>query len=258
MSLWILANTVSQAAADFRITDVSNVEQVDPGLNNLRGGPRTWKVAQEGSLTHQYVYVNKAGGLEATHAVIAGASGLAGANIYARSWATYTGSSTIHEFYAPFSEDTYGIDGSDFVIPLGAVSGKDAFGLTVTTSTDTVNFLKLYFCQGLEFPYAQPVLLFRKTPVWAPAVRHDRNYYKLHGEASITLLNCTRAMVDSFLELPMLDPVFLYDETGGSDYGDFLPEKLWHCIIRSYLVSAQRDDLNAISLQVGILKHGVG
>lgn len=266
MGLWLLANTVGRDAAELRYTNSSNTEQPATNLDNLRGGPRSLKFDQGALATRRYVYLNKAGGLAASHMVVANAAALEGLATSIMSWDAYPGSLTSYSTYdapASFSEPTYGIDGSDWVWAHGVgVSNRQAFGFQVATGGTGIDLLKIYFCQGMEFDYAAGTVQFQRVPVHAQAVQHCGNFYKLHATASLTLGPITRAGLDTYYGIPKDDPVFLFDDTGGEDYGDHIPHKLWHCVIMGeesvVEYSDNSEELIFVSIEIGILKHGNG
>ena len=251
----MLANTAGAEAADLRETTVLDSEVSAPTADNVRGGPRSigWS---KPSAVRNLVYLNKAGGFSnATHLVIAGADVLSNIEVFVSHYTSYPSAETQLFHNGNFNETLIGIDGTDFCTALASQANNVGFRLWV--GTGALKLLKVYFSAGLEFTKAtQPV--FSKVPVWAPAEMHGQHAYKLHAKARITLQNVSREMLADYYAMPKDDPIFLYDDTGGSTYGNRIPEKLWHCIIQAENVQQQFDDLYAISLDLGILKHGSG
>lgn len=259
MGLWLLANTAGYEAADLRLTDGWGTDitgSEENGLQNVRGGHRGLKFKKTETTAREIIYVNKSGLSAPTHIVVTDAESLDGLWMVVDGYESYPTLRLTSDHLVTFSETLVGIDGTDWCRAISFNNSYEAVGLWFrTVSTATVG--KVYFSAGLEFTAAtQPI--FSKVPVWAPAERHGQHAYKLHAKARITLQNVSREMLNDYFALPKDDPIFLYDDTGGDTYGNRIPEKLWHCLILAEQVQQRFDDLYAISLELGILKHGSG
>lgn len=252
MSIWLLANTVGVLAPETRVTDASNVkvpEAESRGIDVIRGGPRSLKWRQSGVSARRIWYVNKWRDFKADFCVWVGARHRAG-TIYniRRSNGDYSNMVTVKSgvVNGPYS----GMAGEDLVFQFPEESAA-MFGLETGGG---VEMRQLYFGKSLEFERVPPqsVVQFQPVPVWAPAVRHAGNYYKLHATSQITFVVDDDLLV-SYQRLPKDDPVFLWDPSG-----DHIRHRLWHCLVSQEQVVRLDDNLNTLTLDVNILKHGDG
>lgn len=264
MGLWLLANTVGRDAAEIRVTDNTNVEVAASeaeGIDVIRGGPRSLKWTQSGTNQRRIAYVNKSGLGTATHCVIVDAALHEGKVLHVYGWDDYAASGSAMHGAAP--TPLIGIDQRDWAFELTtSFPDAEAFGVSFGISdTYSKTVRQIYFCDGLEFDHASAVQ-FQRVPVHASAVPHCGNFYKIHATATMTVGPVTRADIDTYYALPKEDPVFFYDDTGGSDYGDHILHKLWHCIIAGEQVVVDYNDNDEemlfIALELSILKHGNG
>lgn len=266
MGLWLLCNTASDEAADFRITDTSDVELSageSEGLDNLRGGHRGLKFRYDVADASRFVYTRNAGGgiTTPTHVVIADSAVALGPDkdLSLLEWEDYPGSFGTVASYTGFEETLIGIDGRDWVGAWDSIliGNPESVGIQLDGGT-AADMGKLYICAGQEFRFRAGSLVFTKVPVWAEAVRCAGNWFKLYGQAKFGVIGLSRANVADYLALPKNDAVFFYDDTGGDDYGDFLPHKLWHSVILEDVVTQYFDDFYGIDFSIGILKAGNG
>lgn len=263
MGLWLLCNTASEEAADFRLTDDSDVELTageSEGLDNLRGGHRGLRFTYDVADTNRFVYTRITSGMTTpTHVVIADADdALGGKELSLLEWETYPGSMGTVASYTPFGETLIGVDGGDWVGVWDSVliDPPEALGIALEGGA-AADIGKLYICAGQEFNYTSGVD-FTRMPVWAPSVLHKGHYYKLYGQARFSATKVTSSELESYLQLPTNDPVFFYDDTGSTGYGNLIPHKLWHCLILRESIAQGFDNLYQVTFDIGILKHGVG
>lgn len=264
MGLWLLANTFGYEAAEMRFTNFDSIDHADDAddggmMESARGGPRSLGIPIDlpGGNNRLLSYVNTNNSFTPpTHFVGVDFTTQLDATFKLLEWNdTLSGYNEIYE-QAPFEGPLVGIDYSDFVVAFVPSAPIGAYSVKLSSGTYTAR--QLYLCAGLEFEAQGPSLEFQKTPVTDPAVYHKGNWWKLYGVAHFAVTNVDAELRDAYQALPKDDAVFFYDDTGGDDYGDFIPHKLWHCLILEEQITQAFDDLYQIDFTVGLLKHGDG
>ena len=262
MSIWLLTNEVGRDAADYFVADNTH-DAANIGADELLnqdvviGGPRHLIYGSTSSIAaRRYIYRNLSGTMSCDFLVASDFATQVGNRVLLRYYTTYPTSITEVD-HNPFAEQLIGINQTDWVHQFSAQrTSLEAVGLQLTGTT-VKQLGKIYFCNGLEFPYMEG-----RTPVsYQPVSVHEfparpyGHYYHLHAKASFTVANVSRADLDTYYALPQYDPVFFYDDTGTSTVGTEIEHKLWHCIIMGAQVQEITDDLYTIKFELGILRH---
>lgn len=250
MSIVLLPNNVWAASALTDVTDLSDSSIAADRANaeNLAGGPRSLPFTSSVTSGIRTVYVNKAGTLSATHAVLARADLHIGKGVDVRSWTSYP-STFIQEYSFPsFSPTLVGKRSQDFVATLSA-TGKQAFGMSfVDTYAKTIG--KVFFSNGVTLPYSQEVQT--KHLGFPSRSTYRRQTYLIDEQWQFTFLGVTRADVAAFEAIPNLlsEPMFVYDPSGAQ-----IPYFLIHGIITTRKVASFADDLHTLTFTMDALRQ---
>lgn len=255
MSIIILANTVSELAAQVVATDLTpTATSSQSNVGCIRGGPRHLKwTSDSATAARRLNYVNKIGNLAADYCVVVDAIAHDGEEQQIIASATYSSSETNLDTRTLQASDYVGIGSSDFVFPFSArLSSQEAFSVAYTATDYEKTARQIYFCDSIELGEhgAESRISYSRSSIHSAAVPFAGQYYHLWGFANVEFEGVNRAALDAFLDMPRTDPIFLYDDSGG----DAIPEILWHCIILSEQISPQFDNDNLLNLTLGILR----
>ena len=269
MSLWLIANTVARDAVDILVTNGSGTEASEAqsqGVDIIKGGPRSFKWTHPVEASgNRITYWSKRENLNFRFCVLVDAKRQEGRVVRVRFYKEFFDTPvTVTE--RTIGSPYIGISGADYVIHhTSTLPILDADGIMLELSglaSESRDLRQVYFDLGLEFAKQSGGVQFERVPVWSPAVAHGGHHYKLHAIGRFTVGPMTRAVVDAYNDVPKHDPVFFYDDTGEAGYGDYLPHKLWHCVILSDDVEVDYTDgdgeLLFINFEVGLLKSGSG
>lgn len=254
MSLLLLANTVYANTAQLVVTDTSDVATTDQsGIYTVTGASRQIAWTSNATSDRRISYVNKAGNLSATHAVLTRADKHNGHTIQIHSFETYASSSTLqYNSGSSFSETLIGPLGQDYVRSLGSLSSKQGFSISFLAGTGG-NYTKVlhsvYFCSAFTFSYPSLVQI-------QPLPRNSR--YTVKHESFLVdqsiMLYAERLTMAEATQLEQLykikeNPLFLYDadET-------LIRDGLAHCIVSEYRIRRLVDDFCTVEMNLLRLK----
>lgn len=254
MALILITNQASRDSVELVVTDTADAAESYTDIDVLRGGPRYLNWTSIATTAKRFVYVNKSDGLTADYIVVTRMDRHTSKNVKVYSWDTYSGSRDTAIFDdAAFSETLIGIESQDWCFAFGSeATTKSGLGLSLESTAATKTLSQVYFGVGLSFSNISERgdLKFQRVPIHDKPMKHEGHYYRLYGIAEFTVTEVTSADLDTYYDLPKDDPVFFYDSSG-----NFIEDKLWHCVILEEQVTVVHDELNEIRFRVGILDH---
>lgn len=233
MSLSVLVNNAWQQAAQFKVTDLSDVATSDTDASdNVVRGARHLGYAQIGTGARRFAYVNKAGGMSADTMVLIDAIKHATHSINVKSWTAFPGTSSSHFSSTNWAPTLIGPNSRDVLMSIGAQSAKHGFGIELDSGTGgayTKLVTKLFFGTLMPLNY-NPQQSFESAPFWGTVVVR-RQSYLVEYAATLAFEHLTSVEFDAWQSLYKLleEPFFLYDPDGTR-----LPEKLWHVVLPEF------------------------
>jgi hypothetical protein len=260
MSIWLLANTVGDNAAQIVATDTSDSSSGinQTGVASIKGGPRHLKwTASHATAARRLAYVNKSGGLVADFCVIVDAKAHDGKQVDIVEFTTYGTTESDVDSRTLADSDYVGTSGRDFVHQFSAKqSSKQGFAVEFAGTDYQKTARQIYFSEGLEFADMPDfaTIQIERVGYHAEPVEHFGSFYHLEALASFKVSEVSRADLNTFLGLWKEDPVFFYDSSGSSQVGTAIEDKIWHSIIMNYRVLPVHDDSNEIEFDIGILR----
>lgn len=257
MALKILTNQAWRDAAQISITDSSFAEVTADQTKalNVVGGHRGLAFSSSTTGDRIITYINKSGNLAADTMVAVGASAFNGHQVKVQQYTTYTSSVTDIFSTSNFAETLIGYQSTDWVYEFSAVSTKQALALYLGAGTGgayTKTIGQVYFCNALSLSYpadlvVQPLPL--KATVQLAGVPFgvmEKFNFKFNG------VSATEAQSLTNLYKKTREPIFIYDSNG-----DWVFDKLLHCVVGAVKIGERFDDLHDVSLEVYRLNHSL-
>jgi len=257
MAIEIITNSVWGASTRILATNGSDVAHtIRTGIENMTGGPRHLYYTGAGTGTLRAVYLNKAGGLSADRCVIARADRNAGHGLSILAWSAYPSSSSSLYSSSNFAGPFVGPRSQDSVFDLGTQTGKQAFGVQLSSGSGgsyAKTLQQVFFGTAFRLPWIER-LSRTLLPRFARQTVQRRMSYMVRERIELTAGNLSRTDVAAFKALHKIrtDPFFLHDPAGIQ-----LRDKLVYGVMDGPPVETVFDDLHTLTITFFVLEYWV-
>lgn len=245
MSVLLLTNTAAAAATGIETLGASIATGYKAGW--AMAGPRSRLVETSSASDHAFYYNTSS--ISVTHCVVTSANyfkaGLNASSIEVHYGASNTADSTT----AVGSMTLVGPEQQDWVKTISRTSTK--FGVKFNHSISSKNLYgKVYFSNAFDFENAPQIIELEKLDERVrPLVGHQ--WHQVERAMRLRWDNVTAAKMESFKQLPMQWPFFVFD-----DAGNIFDHKLEHVVVSEPWQAQRRLDGNyELDLILHRLKH---